>query len=93
MNLFKKPIPTEKKYLWKTGPENLDDYKIKSSYVAKRLANHAHYLSMINDGIYSYSGRGGSISTAHTNEDIEKIEYATHRSLKTLKENNLIGKL
>lgn len=91
INLFKKHVPEEKKYLWRTGPETLDDYKVKSSYAADKLASHANYLSMINDGVFSYGGRGGNICTAHTDEDIEKIEFATLRSLKILKENNLIG--
>ena len=90
INLFKKTVSAEKMYLWRTGPETFDEYKEKSSYAAGYSANYINYLSMINDGIFSYGGRGGSISTAHTTEDIEKIVAATQRSLKILKENKLI---
>jgi glutamate-1-semialdehyde 2,1-aminomutase len=92
INLFKKPVPSDKIDLWRTGPETFEDYKVKSSYLVSSLSNHANYLSLINDGIFSYTGRGGSLSTAHTKEDIEKMGEALQRSLMILKENNLIGK-
>jgi glutamate-1-semialdehyde 2,1-aminomutase len=91
INFFKKSIPKDKKFLWRTGPETFNDYKERSSYAASISTNHANYLSMVNDGIFSYGGRGGSISTAHTIKDIEKIVFATQNSLKILKDNNLIG--
>jgi len=92
INLFNKTIPEEKMNLWKTGPKNFDEYKEKSSYRAESKANQINYLSMINDGIFSYGGLGGSISTAHTNQDIDKILKATENSLRILKENRLIGR-
>jgi glutamate-1-semialdehyde 2,1-aminomutase len=91
INLFNKMIPEEKKYLWKTGPRTFDEYKEKSSYRAESKSNQINYLSMINDGIFSYGGLGGSISTAHTNQDADKILKATENSLRILKENKLIG--
>ena len=91
MNLFKEHVPDDKIHLWVTGPKVFDDYTKKSSYMAGFKANQYNYLSMIEYGVYSYGGRGGSISTAHTKEDKEKISVATENTLKQLRENKLIG--
>ena len=56
VNFFNKPVAEEHKYLWRTGPESFDDIKEKASYTAVKSANHINYLSMINDGIFSYGG-------------------------------------
>jgi glutamate-1-semialdehyde aminotransferase len=55
-------------------------------------ANYATYLSMTNNGVYSYSGRGGSLCTKYTEEDLEITERAFDATLRTLKENDLIGR-
>ena len=92
INLFNRPIPSEKMYLWKTGPGTFEEYKIKNSFSATGQANYATYLSMINSGIFSYSGRGGSICTKYTEEDLQRTEEAFTITLKTLKENGLVGR-
>lgn len=92
INLFKEKVPEDKMHLWETGPSTFDEYREKSSYRAGPEMHHFHNLSMINDGVFSYGGRGGSPSTAHTIQDIENILTATENSLKMLKENKLINK-
>jgi glutamate-1-semialdehyde 2,1-aminomutase len=91
INLFKEQVPDDKMLLWYTGPKTFDEYTKKSSYMAGYLATQYNYLSMIDYGVYSYGGRGGSISTAHNKEDVEKISMATEKTLEQLKENQLIG--
>ena len=92
INLFNRPIPSEKMYLWKTGPGTYEEYNVKNSFSATGQANYATYLSMINSGIFSYSGRGGTICTKYTEEDLQRTEEAFTVTLKTLKENGLVGR-
>jgi glutamate-1-semialdehyde 2,1-aminomutase len=93
MNLFKEEIPENEKYLWRTGPRSFEDYRVRSNHQAGQRANHATYLSMINDGIFSYSGRSGSLCTKYSEEDLNKTEMAYEKTLRTLKENDLIGEI
>jgi glutamate-1-semialdehyde 2,1-aminomutase len=92
LNYFKEPIPPEKKYLWQTGPESFDDYKVKSSFSAGGNANYAAYLNMINNGIYLFGATGGILCTKHSDEDLNKTEAALGKTLQILKANSLIGK-
>jgi len=93
INLFNRQVPAEKEYLWRTGPASFEDYAIKSGFYAGGRTNYATYLSMTNNGIFSYSGRGGSLCTKYTKEDLERTEQAFDATLRALKENNLIGKV
>jgi glutamate-1-semialdehyde 2,1-aminomutase len=93
INLFNRPVPPDKEYLWRTGPASFEDYATKSGFNAKRQANHATYLSMTNNGVYSYSGRGGSLCTKYTEEDLEITERAFDATLGVLKENDLVGRV
>ncbi len=92
LNFFNKPVPEEKKYLWNTGPKSFQDYETKSKYNVGGVANYAIYLSMMNNGIFTYSGKGGSLCTKYTDEDLQKTEDAFKNTLKVLKDNDLIGK-
>jgi len=91
LNLFNRPVPSDKIYLWQTGPTKFEDYITKKGFAADGQANYANYLSMINSGIFSYSGRDGFPCTKHTKEDFQKTEDAFGKSLRMLKENKLIG--
>jgi glutamate-1-semialdehyde 2,1-aminomutase len=91
IDLFKKMVPHEKRYLWVTGPESFEDYTEKANYMVDSRSNQFHYMSMFNNGIFIY-GAGGIISTSHSIQDIELILEATQNSLIGLKENKLIGK-
>jgi glutamate-1-semialdehyde 2,1-aminomutase len=93
ITLFNRAIPPDKKYLWQTGPTTFKDYITKDSFAASGRANHATYLSMINRGIFSYSGRGGSLCTKYTEEDLMKTEEAFGATLRVLKENKLVGRV
>jgi glutamate-1-semialdehyde 2,1-aminomutase len=93
LNLFRDKVKNEDKYLWETGPTDFEDYKTKESYNASRNAGYATYLSMINNGIFSYSGRGGSLCTKYSEEDLQKTEEAFNLTLEVLKENKLLGTL
>jgi len=91
INLFSRPVPPEKMYLWQTGPGTFEEYTVKNSFSAAGLANYATYLSMINSGVFSYSGRGGSLCTKYTEEDLQRTEEAFATTLQMLKENELVG--
>lgn len=93
INLFNQPIPSDKMYLWQTGPTTFEDYTMKNSFAAGGRANYATYLAMMNSGIFSYSGRGGSLCTKYTEEDLRKTEDAFGRTLLVLKENKLVGEV
>jgi glutamate-1-semialdehyde 2,1-aminomutase len=93
LNLFNRSIPSDKEYLWHKGPASFDDYIIKSKFYANERANYATYLSMINNGIFSYSGRSGSLCTKYTDDDLLETEQAYDITLRMLKENKLIGTL
>jgi glutamate-1-semialdehyde 2,1-aminomutase len=93
LNLFRDEVKDMHKYLWETGPKDFEGYKTKESYNASRAAGYATYLSMINNGIFSYSGRGGSLCTKYSEEDLQKTEETFNLTLKVLKENNLLGAL
>jgi glutamate-1-semialdehyde 2,1-aminomutase len=92
INLFSRPIPPEKMYLWKTGPRTLEEYSMKESFSAGGKAYYATYLSMINSGVFSYSGRGGSLCTKYTEEDLKRTEEAFAATLQVLKDNELVGR-
>ena len=92
IHLFNKLVPADKEHLWRTGPTSFEDYGVKSGFYAGGPANHATYLSMTNNGVYSYSGRGGSLCTKYTEEDLEITERAFDATLRALKENDLIGR-
>jgi len=93
INLFNRPIPSDKMYLWQTGPATFEDYTTKTGLAVGGQANYATYLTMINSGIFSYTGRGGSLCTKYTEEDLQKTEDAFGRTLRVLKENKLVGRV
>jgi glutamate-1-semialdehyde 2,1-aminomutase len=91
LNLFKEPVPPNLEYLWQTGPASFEDYGKKASFNAGGLTNYATYLSMLNRGIFSYSGRRGSLCARYSEEDLEWTEEAFEYTLGVLKENELCG--
>ncbi len=91
LNLFNEEVKPGHRYLWETGPRCFEDYHVKTRYNAPSNAGYAIYLSMINDGIFSYSGRGGTLCVKYTEEDLEKTEEAFENTLRILKENKLVG--
>jgi glutamate-1-semialdehyde 2,1-aminomutase len=93
INLFNRRVPADKEYLWRTGPASFEEYGAKSGFYAGGTANYATYLSMTNNGVFSYSGRGGSLCTKYTEEDLERTEHAFDATLRALKENDLIGRI
>jgi len=93
IHLFNREVPSDKEYLWRTGPTSFEDYAIKSGFYARGEANYATYLSMINNGVFSYSGRGGSLCTKHTKGDLEVTERVFDVTLRMLRENDLIGRV
>ena len=93
INLFNQPVPSDKMYLWQTGVATFEDYVTKGSFTAGGKANYATYLAMMNSGIFSYSGRSGFLCTKYTEEDLQKTEDAFGRTLRVLKENNLVGQV
>jgi hypothetical protein len=46
---------------------------------------------MINHGIFSYRGSGGSLCTKYTEEDLTQTEAAIDNALEILKANQLVG--
>jgi hypothetical protein len=46
---------------------------------------------MINRGIFSYRGSGGSLCTKYTEEDLTHTEAAIDHALETLQINHLVG--
>ena len=91
LDLFNRPIPSDKAYLWQTGPATFEDYATKSSFSAGAKANYATYLTMINKGIIAFSGSTFMLCTKYTEEDLQKTEDAFDRTLRVLKENKLVG--
>jgi len=87
---LKKPVPSEKMYLWQTGPTTLEDYETKSGFVVDGQARYANYLAMMNSGVNAFSGSQFVTCTEYTEEDLQKTEAAFGISLKILKENELI---
>jgi glutamate-1-semialdehyde aminotransferase len=92
LNFYNMAVPEDKQYLWDTGPASFEDYGTKSKYNVDGIANYAIYLSMMNNGVFTYSGKGGSLCTKYTEEDLQKTEDAFKNTLEVLKYNDLIGK-
>jgi glutamate-1-semialdehyde 2,1-aminomutase len=89
--LLNRAIAPDHRYLWETGPTSFDDYETKAGYTAAAPAQYALYLAMINQGIYSYRGRGGSLCTKYSEEDLTQTEAAIDYALEMLKANQLVG--
>jgi glutamate-1-semialdehyde aminotransferase len=89
--LLNRAIAPDHRYLWETGPTSFDDYETKAEYTAAAPAQYAFYLAMINQGIYSYRGRGGSLCTKYSEEDLTQTEAAIDYALEMLKANQLVG--
>jgi glutamate-1-semialdehyde 2,1-aminomutase len=91
LNFLNRPVPPDKLCLWEAGPSSFEDCDIKASFLAGEQATYANYLSITNDGIFAYRGDSFKASAKHTEEDLQKTESALGKSLRTLKENHLIG--
>jgi glutamate-1-semialdehyde 2,1-aminomutase len=89
--LLNRAIAPDHHYLWETGPASFDDYDTKAGYTAASPAQYALYLAMINQGIFSYRGSGGSLCTKYTEEDLTQTETAIDAALEMLKANQLVG--
>jgi hypothetical protein len=48
---------------------------------------------MTNNGVYSYSGRGGSLCTKYSEEALAITERALDSALGVWKENDLVGRV
>ena len=92
INLLKKAVPPEKRYLWQTGPRTFEEYAAKAEFNAGAEAYYANYLNLINNGIFAYGGRTYWLCTKHSDEDVRKTAEAFESSLRILKENNLVAK-
>jgi len=93
INLLNKAPPPEKKYIWYEGPKNFEDYKIKSSLTAGAQTTYVNYLATANSGVYPFPRGWYVLCTKYSEEDLEKTESAFEHNLKSLKENDVIGKL
>lgn len=91
IHLLNRAIAPEHAFLWDTGPASFDDYHTKVGYTAPAPAQHALYLAMINHGIFSYRGSGGSLCMKYTEEDLTQTEAAIDNALEILKANQLVG--
>lgn len=91
INFLKRPIPTEKEYLWKTGPTSFQDYDIRAEFSAGSRTNMVTNLSMINNGISALRGRSFVLCTRHDDEDMTMTENAFKATVNLLKENRLVG--
>jgi len=54
------------------------------------LASYAYYLSMTNNGIYPFGASRFIPCVKHRDEDLEKTSDAIRKSMKILKENNIV---
>jgi len=93
INLLNKPLPPEKRYIWEIGPRSFEDYALRAQYAADTQAYYANYLSLVNNGIFSFGGRSFMPCAIYTDEELEKTEEAFEASLKILKENDLVAKI
>jgi glutamate-1-semialdehyde 2,1-aminomutase len=85
LNFFNKKIPSNQKYLWKTGPRTIKDYFIKQKLISQN-AKKAHYLCLSNCGVHAMnSGLNFFTCTEYTEEDLLKTEAAFKSSLGTQK--------
>jgi len=91
LNFLNRPAPSEKMYLWQTGPTSFEDYWIKAEFKAGSQAEYVNYLALTNSGVHSMRGISFITCTKYTEEDLQKTEEAFRTTLKALKENNLIG--
>jgi len=91
VNLFNRPVPPEREYLWESGPSTFEDYDTKTSFNAGIQAGYAFYLSMMNSGINAFHGRSFITCTKYSEEDLKRTETAFGTALKVLKENKLVG--
>ncbi len=91
LSLFNRPIPDDKKHLWKSGPSTFEDIKLKTGFAADSQANQAAYYVTINNGVFTYGGTGGNTCATYTDEDLEKTEAAFVEVLKVVKENKIVG--
>jgi len=88
---LKKPVPEELEYLWESGPRTFQDYKVRGGFSAGGQATYANYLALTNNGVYPMPAGGFILCTKYTEEDLQITEKAFGISLKTLKENGLVG--
>jgi len=91
VNLFNRPVPAEKEYLWQSGPATFKDYATKASFAAGGQASYANYLAMMNSGVNAFHGRSFITCTKYTEEGLQKTEAAFDTALRALKENKLVG--
>lgn len=91
VNLFNRPVPSDKEYLWQTGPATFEDYVTKAAFTAGGQAGYANYLAMMNSGVNAFHGRFFIPCTEYTEEDLQKTEAAFGTALRVLKENKLVG--
>lgn len=90
-NFFNRPVPSDKMYLWQTGPTSLEDYVTRTEFMADSRANYANYLAMTNNGVHSIRGTLFFTCTKYTDEELETTELAFRRTLEALRDNNLTG--
>lgn len=91
LNFLKSSLPSDKMYLWETGPTSFEDYATKEEFGAGEQANYANYLALTKGGVHSMRGLSFFACTKHTEEDLQKTEAAFGETLKVLKENELVG--
>jgi glutamate-1-semialdehyde 2,1-aminomutase len=91
IQLLNRAIAPEHRFLWETGPASFADYRTKAEYTAAPPAQYALYLAMINNGVFSYRGSGGSLCTKYTEKDLTQTEAAIDVALEVLQANHLVG--
>lgn len=91
INLFNRPIPADKMYLWETGPATFDDYVTKAGFAASGQASYVNHLVLVNNGVNSFGGGSFFTCTKYLDDDLSKTEAAFGKALRALKENHLVG--
>jgi glutamate-1-semialdehyde 2,1-aminomutase len=91
LNFLNGQPPDDLMRIWQEGPNTLQDYDVKRRFTAGSQAVHANYLVMVNSGVSPFSSNRFNPCTKYTEEDLQITETAFDLSLRTLKENKLIG--
>lgn len=93
IHFLQDPPRPEHQYLWQTGPASFEDYIVKSQYSSNPQARYVNYLVMANSGIHPFASTSFFTCATYTEEDLQKTETAFGKSLQSLKDNKLIGRL
>lgn len=91
VQFFDRPLPSDARRLFETGPSSLEDYETKQEILASG-AKQPFHLAMLNNGVFGHGGGTAFVTcTEHSESDIDTTSEAFREALKILQANDLVG--